>query len=297
MAQPAYRQAHGLVTVRSRMMDAHLPMVPPEGHVDEWLELVIATTAMPADDWARAKAFAWMTDLLHCDRVLQVAFSAVHAAYGVDFRSMIEAIAGADAAAHPVAASIQARFLAHARAIQAGGPEYIASDQWLGVHWPADELALIDLVTTYRIETFYEEARHVLRALVATRVPDADLGLVDDAVRLNASLLRLPFEVDDLELDLTYDLWECYRDLVTGSPRRPVAGAVRYRISRTDPVWLDSEDWCEDVLARFNRKAAFLYPILRLDDRSTDVDQTPLHAGLVGAPHPAPAGGAHRRAP
>jgi len=175
-----------------------------------------------------------------------------------------------------VVASLQSRFLAHARAVQSGESEYIASDQWLGVVWPADELALIDLVTSHQIELFYEEARHLLRALVASRVPAANLRLVDEAVALNAALLRVPFEVDDLELHLTHDLWETYRDLVTGVPRRPVERVSNYRIVRTDPVWMDREDWCEDVLARLNSKSSFLYPISRLEDRLTDAVQATL---------------------
>ena len=296
MAQPAYRERYGLVTARSRVIDAHRPITPPDGHVDEWMELVIATASMPAEDWVRAKAFAWMTDLLHCDRVLQVAFSALHAAYGFDFRSMIEAICAADPEQYPVAASLHARFAAHARGIQAGESELIPSEEWLGVFWPSDEIALIDLVTTHRIEMFYEEARRLLRAFVAARVPGADFALVDDAIALNAALLRVPFEVNDLDLALSYDLWECHRDLVTGTPRPPVARPSRYRIVRTDPIWLDCEDWCEDVLARFKRKSAFLYPITRLEDCSINADQTPFHARLVDAPDSAAAGGVDRRA-
>jgi len=276
MAQPAYREQHGLVTIPSRVIDAHRPIVSPEGHLDEWMELVVATTTMPPEDWVRAKAFAWMTDLLHSDRVLQIAFLTLHAEFGFDFRALIEAIANADAARYPVVASLQSRFLAHARAVQSGESEYIASDQWLGVVWPADELALIDLVTSHQIELFYEEARHLLRALVASRVPAANLRLVDEAVALNAALLRVPFEVDDLELHLTHDLWETYRDLVTGVPRRPVERVSNYRIVRTDPVWMDREDWCEDVLARLNSKSSFLYPISRLEDRLTDAVQATL---------------------
>jgi hypothetical protein len=278
------------------VVEHHQPLGVPDGYVAEWEEVVIGTTTMPEADWVRAKAFQWMTDLLHCNRVLQIAFSVLHTTYGLDYRSLIEAIAGADPSRFPISAGLQARFLAQAKAFQDGGIEYVPSEQWLSIYWPVQELALIDLVTAYRTEAFYDEARQILGDLVRTRCGAVDGRLLDAAVTLNQSLLRVPFEVDDLELSLDYDVWECHRDLLTGFARPAAARPSQYRITRTDPMWLDSEDWCEDVLSRFNRKTAFLYPIVRLDV-VTDADQTPLQARVFSAPHSAPAGVADRRAP
>jgi radical SAM superfamily enzyme YgiQ (UPF0313 family) len=264
MAQPAYRAAHGLVTVRSRNVEKHQPIVRPEGHVDEYLDLVVATAAMPAEDWVRAKAFWWMTDLLHCDRVLQVALAVLHAEHGFDFGTMIEQFLDAEAARFPAVAGVARLFHDKARAIQQGDGEYIPSEEWLGVYWPADEFALIELVARFGIDAFYDEARTLLRALVARSRPSAPLDLVDEAVRLNAALLKVPFEIDDLDLSLSFDVWECYRDVVSGRPRRPRREPTRYRITRTQPIWLSAESWCEDVLGRFTHKQAFLYPIVSL---------------------------------
>jgi 2-(S-pantetheinyl)-carbapenam-3-carboxylate methyltransferase len=266
MAQPAYRAAHGLVTVRSRYVAAHQPIARPDGLVDEYLELVVATSAMPADDWVHAKAFWWMTDLLHCDRVLQIALAVLHAEHGLDFGRMIERFLDADATRFPTIAGVARLFHDKARAIQQGDVEFIPSEEWLGIYWPADEYALIDLVARFGIDVFYDEARTLLRALVADARPGASLDLVDAAVRLNAALLKVPFEIDDLDLSLCFDVWECYRDVISGRPRRPRLGATQYRITRTQPIWLSAESWCEDVLGRHTHKQTFLYPVVALTD-------------------------------
>jgi hypothetical protein len=206
---------------------------------------------------------------------------------------LIEAFTTADRQRFPVTGRLLEFFEAKARAIQQGDCEYIPSEEWLGVHWPADEYALVDLVTSFRIELFYDEARTILRELVAAASAEADLQLVDDAVRLNAALLKVPFEVDDLELTLSYDVWECHQDLIAGRRRAPARAAAKYRITRTRPLWLSAESWCEDVLGRSNRKQAFLYPIDAIPSLVPNAHTTAIQAGVHGAPPPAAPGSAH----
>ena len=265
MASPEHRQRFALETVRSRMVIDHEPIDRPAEQIDEYLELVIATSTMPAEDWVRSKSFAWMTELLHCDRVLQVPLVVLHAVYGIGFRTMIEAFTTADAGRFPTVAAAQELFVEQARAIQRGGDEYRPSREWLEIAWPADEIALIRMATTWTLDAFYLEAEQILLEVGRGAGIAIDPAVLHDAVVLNQHRLRLPFEIDDVQLDLDHDVHGCHQSLVTGAAQPLDSAPVSYSIHRTDPVWLTWEDWLEDLARRQNDKHGFFYPVTRLE--------------------------------
>lgn len=263
MSQPESRARFGLQTVRQAILDLHGRLDGSEGP-PEFLEIVVGTNSMPADDWVRAKTFAWLTDLLHFNRLLVVPFVLLHRERGIAFRQLVETIADADPARYPVMAGVRHALDEHARAIRRGGPEFIASPEWLGTHWPADQHALITLATSWQTDAFYEEAASLLGSL-ARDLP------VTEAVELNRQLLRLPFELEDGELTLEWNLWEYVTAALGGSPvpleRRP----TQYRIERTRPIWLGWDDWLEHVIFCHNQKATYLYPLKPIDVHTPDL--------------------------
>ena len=75
MNDPAYRARFGLESVPQRMIDMHGPLQALERESAP----NISTWSSPPRrcrraDWVRAKAYWWMTDLLHFDRVMQIPF-------------------------------------------------------------------------------------------------------------------------------------------------------------------------------------------------------------------------------
>src|SRR5439155_24151785 len=68
MSDPAYQELHGMVTVESDIVNVHGALEGDE--VFEKQRLVIATRYMPAEDWVRARRYAWMAGLLHFDKIL-----------------------------------------------------------------------------------------------------------------------------------------------------------------------------------------------------------------------------------
>src|SRR5262249_3745501 len=83
MGNPGYQAAHGLVTVPSRIINVHGALESADDDVIETQELVVATSAMPAPAWRRARACAWMTALLHFDKLLQIPFLVAHDLGGI----------------------------------------------------------------------------------------------------------------------------------------------------------------------------------------------------------------------
>src|SRR5207247_1467006 len=167
----------------------------------------------------------------------------------------------ADPRRFPLSAEVRAFFLARAREAQEGGEEHVPSGQWLGVYWPAPQMALIRLATEWKLEAFYDEMEALAAESLRSRGIRFDPVALGEAFALNESLLRMPFEVEDLELTLTHNVWELYRAALAGSPVPLESRECRYRIVRTKPVWLSWEDWCEDLIARLNHKSAYLYEI------------------------------------
>jgi hypothetical protein len=260
MAEPAYRARYGLVAVPQRMIDMHGPVRGLDESPAEHLDVVVATAAMPAADWVRAKAYWWMTDLLYFDRLLQIPFVLAHAWWGVRYRELMDAMVAADGSRFPVMAEVHAWLLDQARSVQQGGLEYVPSPEWLDLCWPADQYALIRLATSWKTEDFYQEAEQILVELLARHAPGADPAPLREAVDLNRLLFRLPFEIDDLEIELRHNALEAYRGALLGERVPRQEGRVRHDICRTRPSWLSWEDWLEHLIFCQNQKATYLYP-------------------------------------
>lgn len=257
MGDPAYQARYGMVTVCSKIINIHGERIVLEDDVDEIQDLVIATATMPHADWRRARAFCWMAALLHFDKLLQIPLITAHEVTGISYREMVEAFLDADAAQYPVLADIRDLFFREAQSIQDGGPEYVFSEAYLGIYWPADEFVFIELTATHRLDRFYREAGALLNQLLATREPVP--GLIDDAIALNRALVRQPFVSDDLVVETRWDLLAFYQGVRkgTGAPLRRVP--TRVEINRSAGAHDDLQTWCREVVWYGNKKGAYLY--------------------------------------
>jgi hypothetical protein len=258
ISDPEYAARHGLVSVPQRLVAMHSP-IDVQDEAEEELEIVVATQAMPAEDWVRAKAFWWMTDLLHFDRLLQIPFVTLHEGAGLAYDTLIGAFCRDDER-FPVVAGVHRFFNEKARDIQRGGTEYCPSPRWLSLHWPADQLALIELCSAWKLDDFYAEAERILIGELTVAGAALSQAVVRDACRLNQALLRTPFEIDDLDLTLDHDVLGCYRGALAGQHAPLSARASHYRIDRTGTKWLSWEEWCEHLVFCQNQKATYLYP-------------------------------------
>lgn len=259
MGDPAYQRRYGMETVPSRIINIHGSLVTTEDDVQEYQELVIATATMPRPDWRRARAFCWMTALLHFDKILQIPLVLIHELAGVPYRKLLEAFSEGNVDDFPTLTLVR-RFLHDtARDIQEGGEEYCRSERWLNIHWPADELLFIRLCTEGRLAEFYREAEVLLERFLATCNTPLPAGVLAEAVRLNQALIKLPFQETDLELEIERNLWEFYRGVLEGRPVALQATPRLYHIDRTSRRFASWEEWCRQVVWYGNKKGAYLY--------------------------------------
>ena len=259
MSHPAQVGHYGLKTVQSKIVNVHGLIEDDE--IPEMQALVIATDAMPAEDWVRARRYAWTAGLLHFDKVLQIPLIVAHALGGVTYRDLFERFSGGrlDPCSFSTLADVQRFFTEKARDIQTGGVEYCHAPDWLNIYWPADEYILIQLVVEGRLTPFYQEAERAINLFLESRGIEIPREIIHDAVVLNQHLLKLPFQDSDLEIECSYNVWEFYRSVVLGKPIALKRGPHTYRINRTTERWDSWDEWFEKVIWYGNKRGAYLY--------------------------------------
>ncbi|MEK7507154.1 MAG: radical SAM protein [Patescibacteria group bacterium] len=262
MWDPAYRRQFGMQTVRSKIINIH-GFRSEFDEVPEFQELVIATDSMPHADWARARAFAWMCGLLHFDKVFQIPLIIAHEVAGISYRELIELFSDGVSFLSPFEFPrlqwTKTFFRKKAEEIQRGGEEYHHSKKWLDIWWPLDEYCLIELCTSGRFGEFYTEALEALRRFFAWRAIDMSEGILEDAARLNQSLIKLPFQTEDLLVEPQWNIWDFYQGVTRGESVKLTQGRYSHRVDRTRERWNSWEEWCKLVVWYGNKRGAYLY--------------------------------------
>ena len=259
MGNPEYQRAYGIVTVESKAVNKHGPFTDSQQEIDETQHLVVATDSMPSQDWVKARIFAWTTDLLHFAKTMTIPLIVIHEVTGLSYRELIEGFVDAPLDSSPILRKVRRYFRDHARNIQDGGSEYTGSEDWLNMWWPADEYMLIQLCTEGNLNDFYVEAEALLINLLQERSLSIPDGLLREAIQLNQNLIKLPFQTEDLDFTLSYNVWEIYQGVLTSRPVVPENKLLRYRIDRTSEVWSSWSDWCREVIWYGNKRGAYLY--------------------------------------
>ncbi len=264
MGNPKYQQRYGMRTVAQAIRNVHASL--DEAHeVEEHLDVVVATEAMPAGDWRRAKVFAWLTDFAYFDRVLQAPLAVLSARHGLSARALIESLIRPDPERHPVTYGVHQLLTQHAAAIQRGGPEYFAAPEWGNLLWPADQYALLGLVASGTLAAFYTECTDLLGRTLADAGVTGEELLLGDAISLAQAMLRLPGQEDEGRLVLAHNLHEHYWGLLRGEEIPLRQEIARYIVDRTSTRWATIDEWCEHLTWCHNKdKRGYIHPARRV---------------------------------
>jgi len=265
MGDEEYQRKYGMVTVETKIVNIHGALDENEDGIYETQQLVVATKSMPKAVWRRTRAFAWMTAFLHFDKTFQIPLVVLHETCSVSYRELIEVFSEEQPERYPIISEVRRFFLEKAEDIQNGGPEYCQAKEWLNIWWPADEYVLIKLVRENKLDAFYDEAERVLCGFLRERFIEIPPPVVRESILLNKSLLKLPFEAKDLELELSYNLWEFYTGAVRGEQIPLEEGRNVYHIDRTGERWSTWDEWLRRVIWYGNKKGAYLYGSSRVE--------------------------------
>lgn len=260
MGDPEYIRRYGMETVSSKVVNSHGGLEENEWDIPELQDLVIATKAMPRADWVRTRAFCWTVALLHFDKLLQIPLVLVHETTRARYRQLIELFTESSLDAYPTLSQVREFFRARAIDIQEGKPEFCRSEKWLNMWWPADEYMFIKLTVEEQLDSFFDEAEFLLGQFLRSRGQADRQDALADAIALNRSLLKMPFQTSDLFLELNHNIWEFYKGAIQGKEVPLVRRPTCYHIDRTSQVWHSWEDWYREVVWYGTKKGAYLYP-------------------------------------
>lgn len=262
MGDPAYQAQYGLRTTATRIVYQYDAVSERDGDIaGEFVDTITSTDTLDEAGWRRARVYAWLAELLHFDRLLQMPFIVMAEHLGFNYRRLIEAFAGADPVRHPVVGRILGVLQAHASAIQAGAPDFIPSPKYLGVWWPVDQFVLVKMVALGELPRFYEEATSILLELLDEARRGEGGPVILEALRLIEALVRVPGRLDDVEVRSGYNLLEFYKGVLDGSGAPLRKTSQTYRIDRTSTVWLYLDDWASNVILNGRRPSQYVYPV------------------------------------
>lgn len=259
MGNPEYQKQYGMRSVETKIINLHGTLLESANEIHETQQLVIATASLPEVDWARTRAFSWITALLHFDKIFQIPLIMLHEMTGLSYRHLLDLFATQDLAAYPTLAYVQQFFLDKARDIQAGGSEYQHGPEWLNIWWPVDEYMFIKLCHENLLDSFYQEAEAMLDQHLQSQDLALPADLLSQAIHLNHALIKLPFQTTNIELAQSYNLWDFYRSIVQGNDLALEQKPMKYLIDRTSQTWNTWDDWCREVVWYGNKKGAYLY--------------------------------------
>lgn len=280
MGDPEYLKRFGMKIVETPTINIH-GSLQQKDEIIETQQLVVCTDSMPPEDWIQSRSFAWMTAFLHFDKLLQIPLIVAHETCGLDYGKLIETFLNADPDKWPLIGEIADFFKTFARKLQAGGDEYVYSDEWLAIYWPVDEYLFIKLVSENRISDFYNEARDILDQFIPANDSPKQL-MFNDAIRINEAMLKLPYRDDALEIECSTDILGFYHNVVKGQSEQITTEPVLYQIDRSSEQWASFDIWCREVVWYGNKKGAYLYRALKKTVRHVSVNPA-TKAGHVSA--------------
>jgi len=250
MGDPEYRKCYGMTTSRSPLVNLHTTMDHLNDGVVEYQDLVTSTASLPAADWRSARVFSWMAAFLFFDKIFMLPMIITKEVAGISFRGVVEAFVNAPEE-YEVVFEIRSFFEREASAIQQGGPEYVYSQDWLGIWWLANEYIFIKLTVEDKLSRFYEEAsrllsRHVFGKSAEQKTPLAEA--IAESIALNSFLISQPFVALDVQFHARYNITAFLDGLKKGSPVELVAQNSEVKVLRKASPYSNLQDWCREVV-------------------------------------------------
>jgi hypothetical protein len=231
-------------------------------HVTEYEKIVVATDAMPLEDWRRAYELAWAVLCFHYLGILQMFAIFLYGQYRIPYRTFYEALIRF-AKDHP--RTLVGRELKAFHGILDRVLEGIGFDQFLPefgeVNWPPEEASFLRL--SKDIVALYEELGDFLTSFLAANQVKCDPVLIRD---LSIYQRRRLVHYDDnhnpdheFVLDLDYGLPEYIQAVMNGEPAALLRGRKRYHIVRNQNFNGDKIRFAREVVWYGRKGGKFLY--------------------------------------
>ena len=267
MGDPEYLEKYEMKVVENDIINIH-------GALGEWLDdiyetqqMVVGTKSMPDEDWVKTRVFGYVVAFLHFNKLFQIPIILANSVYGIDYKELFTAFVTEEKTKTGAFSDLISVFYKHTRGMQDGGPEFMSSKKWLNIWWPPDELAFIKAVTEDKLDDFYVDAKEILYSVLDKHDIKNYDKVISDSILLNKSLIKLPNQTQDLQVKLNWNISDVYNQTLLGKSSVLRSGDFTYFIDRTSETWDAWEDWCEKVVWWSNKKGAYLYDSLVVENK------------------------------
>ena len=267
MGDPEYLEKYEMKVVENDIINIH-------GALGEWLDdiyetqqMVVGTKSMPDEDWVKTRVFGYVVAFLHFNKLFQIPIILANSVYGIDYKELFTAFVTEEKTKTGAFSDLISVFYKHTRGMQDGGPEFMSSKKWLNIWWPPDELAFIKAVTEDKLDDFYVDAKEILYSVLDKHDIKNYDKVISDSILLNKSLIKLPNQTQDLQVKLNWNISDVYNQTLLGKSSVLRRGDFTYFIDRTSETWDSWEDWCEKVVWWSNKKGAYLYDSLVVENK------------------------------
>ena len=197
---------------------------------------------MPRSDWVRMRKLAWLTQILYYGKFMQLPLLLVQAlAKGngdsepLRHRELLEIFAE-----EPLPPNIQVlaylRNLLHQKTqdMLAGRTEFIQGKEPSGTiaTWlPTPIYVITELLSSKWLNLAYSESHALIDQLLRRRGLSLPPGLLAESMLLAQAIFQSSVPDFRFELTLSYNLWECYQQIITGQDVTLKPG--RWRLTRS----------------------------------------------------------------
>jgi hypothetical protein len=271
MGNPEYQKKYEMRLVRSAMINVHGRRESTATRLMEYQTLVVGTNTMPPSEWLRARVYCWLVNFVFFNKLLQMPIIFLNQYYGIDYAKIFEVFVDIDSRKYPIVGSIIESFWRKADEIQNGnGEEYEHSERFLNIYWPPDELAHIELCTSERMPTFFAEVLDLWRE----HFYKPGFELIDEALGISNSLVRLPFETKDKVLKLKNNIPRYVKNVMKGEISPLEHGDFDLIVKREGTQMKNLDDWCQYVVWYGNRRGSYIYEFDIVAERLAELKTT-----------------------
>ncbi len=225
----------------------------PEDNINESQKLVISSRSLPFNDWKKTRIYASVAEFLYFNKILQIPLLVLNKLENVSFKILFEHFMQIKKS--NIINKINQSFEEHANSISHGKSEFLYKEGFLDIYWPPGEFEYIKLVIEKNLKTFYDEIKENYSGFCKNNF---NKEIFIESLNLNKSLLRLPYETEDLFYKTKYNIMECYRDILMLKEPNFSEKLSHYKIIRSDINFKNSQEWMREVIWYGHRSGKYL---------------------------------------
>uniref|UniRef100_UPI004047BB7E B12-binding domain-containing radical SAM protein n=1 Tax=Cyanobium sp. TaxID=2164130 RepID=UPI004047BB7E len=266
MANPSYRKKYGIRTVVTDIVNMHGSLEQDEEAVREKQEIVVETLSLNREGWVRTRVCCWLVAFLYFNKVAQIPLAIANGSLGVPFKKIISRLMTPERRQFPCLAEIVDWLENKAEKILTGGPEYVHSEKWLDIYWPADEYLFIQYTLSGKLGLLVEEIGSLLTKVTIEESSevssffgtDSICEILRDASTLNTVMLSKPGEGTNTDVVTEWNVGECYQARIEGRYCQVQRGKYTYRSEINYQSGRVLEDWLQEVVWYGNKRGAYI---------------------------------------